>query len=158
MKPLGGQAADNQTPSSSEEDDKTSGQFPTGSQKLDLSKVNVEPLFADMVDFETFSQSDFRVVKVLNCEEVPKSDKLLKFTLNDGSGTDRIILSGIKEHYKAEDLIGKTLVAITNLPVRKMMGIPSQGMVISAVYEHDGKEGLNLLILDDNIPAGAKLY
>ena len=158
MKPLGVQTADNQVSSSSEEDDKTYNRFSTASQKLDLSKVKVEPLFADMVDFETFSQSDFRVVKVLNCEEVPKSDKLLKFTLNDGSGTERIILSGIKEYYRAEDLIGKTLVAITNLPVRKMMGIASQGMVISAVYEYNGKEGLNLLILDDNMPAGAKLY
>ena len=126
--------------------------------KLDLSKVKVEPLFEEEVDFETFSKSDFRVVKVLNCEEVPKSKKLLKFTLDDGSGTDRVILSGIKEFYKAEDLIGKTLVAITNLPERKMMGIPSQGMVISAIHEYDGKEALNLLILDDSIPAGAKLY
>ena len=126
--------------------------------KLDLSKVKVEPLFEDEVDFETFSKSDFRVVKVLNCEEVPKSNKLLKFTLDDGSGTDRTILSGIKEYYKAEDLIGKTLVAITNLPERKMMGIPSQGMVISAIHEYDGKEALNLLMLDDSIPAGAKLY
>ncbi len=158
MKPLGGQTADNQVSSFSEEDDKTYNRFSTDSQKSDLSKIKVEPLFADMVDFETFSQSDFRVVKVLNCEDVPKSDKLLKFILNDGSGTERINLSGIKEYYRAEDLIGKTLVAITNLPVRKMMGIPSQGMVISAVYEHDGKEGLDLLILDDNIPAGAKLY
>lgn len=125
--------------------------------KLDLSKVNVEPLFED-IDFETFQKSDFRVVKVLNCEEVPKSKKLLKFTLNDGTGEERTILSGIKDYYKAEDLVGKTLVAITNLPERKMMGIPSQGMIISAVYDYDGEEGLNLLILNDNIPAGAKLY
>ena len=96
-------------------------------------------------------------MKVLNCEEVPKSNKLLKFTLNDGTGTTRTILSGIKKFYKPEDLVGKTLVAITNLPERKMMGIPSQGMLISAVYEYDGEEGLNLIILDDNIPAGAKL-
>lgn len=126
--------------------------------KLDFSKVKVEPLFEDMVDFETFSKSDFRVVKVLNCEEVPKSKKLLKFTLDDGSGQERTILSGIKEYYDPENLIGKTLVAITNLPERKMMGLPSQGMIVSAVYEYDGEEGLNLLVLDDNIPAGAKLY
>ncbi|NLL63205.1 MAG: lysine--tRNA ligase [Ruminococcaceae bacterium] len=126
--------------------------------ELDLSKVKIEPLFEDMVDFETFSKSDFRVVKVLNCEEVPKSKKLLKFTLNDGSGNDRTILSGIKEYYNAEDLIGKTLVAITNLPERVMMGIPSQGMVISAVYEYEGEERLNLIMLNDRIPAGAKLY
>ena len=127
-------------------------------EKLDLSKVKIEPLFEDMVDFETFSKSDFRVVKVKDCVEVPKSKKLLKFTLDDGSGNDRTILSGIKEYYDATELIGKTLVAIVNLPERKMMGIPSQGMIISAVYEYDGNEGLNLLMLDDNIPAGAKLY
>lgn len=126
--------------------------------KLDLSKVQVEPLFEEFVDFETFQKSDFRVVKVLNCEEVPKSKKLLKFTLDDGSGVKRTILSGIKEYYSAEELIGKTLVAITNLPERKMMGIPSQGMLISAIYEYEEKEGLNLLMLDSNIPAGAKLY
>jgi len=151
MKPLAGQIADNQA--SEEATAETAV-----SQKLDLSKIKVEPLFEDFVDFETFSKSDFRVVKVLNCEEVPKSKKLLKFTLNDGSGIERTILSGIKEFYNAEGLIGKTLVAICNLPERKMMGIPSQGMVISAVCEYDGKEALNLLMLDDNIPAGAKLY
>lgn len=126
--------------------------------KIDFSKVKIEPLFEEFVDFETFSKSDFRVVKVVNCEEVPKSKKLLKFTLNDGSATERTILSGIREYYTAEELIGKTLVAITNLPERKMMGIASQGMLISAVYEYDGREGLNLLMLDNNIPAGAKLY
>ena len=126
--------------------------------KLDLSKVKVEPLFEEFVDFETFTKSDFRVVKVINCEEVPKSKKLLKFTLNDGTNQERTILSGIKNCYSAEELIGKTLVAITNLPERKMMGIPSQGMLISAVYEYDGSEGLNLLMLNSNIPAGAKLY
>ncbi len=156
MKPLGSQVSDNQA--LSEENGKTLDLFTASSPKLDLTKVKVESLFEDVVDFDTFSKSDFRVVKVLNCEEVPKSKKLLKFTLDDGSGRDRIILSGIKEYYDAEDLIGKTLVAITNLPERKIMGIPSQGMVISAVYEYDGKEGLNLLILDDDIPAGAKLY
>ena len=126
--------------------------------KLDLSKVKVEPLFEDMVDFETFSKSDFRVVKVRDCTAVPKSKKLLQFTLDDGTGTDRTILSGIHEYYEPEQLIGKTCVAIVNLPPRKMMGIDSCGMLISAVYEYDGHEGLNLLMLDDAIPAGAKLY
>ena len=134
--------------------------------QLDLSKVKieplfedaVEPLFEDAVDFETFSKSDFRVVKVEACEAVPKSKKLLQFTLNDGSGKQRTILSGIHEYYEPEELVGKTCVAIVNLPPRKMMGIDSEGMLISAVYEYDGKEGLNLLMLDDSIPAGAKLY
>ncbi len=125
---------------------------------IDLSKVKVEPLFEDMVDFETFSKSDFRVVKVKNCEEVPKSKKLLKFTLNDGTGQDRIILSGIKNYYNAEQLVGKTLLAITNLPERKMMGEASQGMLLSAIYEYDGEEQLNLIVLDNNIPAGSKIY
>ena len=126
--------------------------------QLDLSKVKIEPLFEDAVDFETFSKSDFRVVKVEACEAVPKSKKLLQFTLNDGSGKQRTILSGIHEYYEPEELVGKTCVAIVNLPPRKMMGIDSEGMLISAVYEYDGKEGLNLLMLDDSIPAGAKLY
>ena len=126
--------------------------------KLDLSKVKVEPLFEDAVDFDTFSKSDFRVVKVEACEAVPKSKKLLKFTLNDGTDRKRTILSGIHEYYEPEELVGKTCVAITNLPPRKMMGIDSEGMLISAVYEYDGHEGLNLLMLDDSIPAGAKLY
>lgn len=124
----------------------------------DLSKVKIEPLFEEMVDFETFAKSDFRVVKVEACEAVPKSKKLLKFTLNDGSDRKRTILSGIHEYYEPEELVGKTCVAITNLPPRKMMGIDSEGMLISAVYEYDGREGLNLLMLDDSIPAGAKLY
>ena len=126
--------------------------------KLDLSKVKVEPLFEDAVDFDTFSKSDFRVVKVEACEAVPKSKKLLQFTLNDGTDRKRTILSGIHEYYEPEELVGKTCVAITNLPPRKMMGIDSEGMLISAVYEYDGHEGLNLLMLDDSIPAGAKLY
>lgn len=126
--------------------------------KIDLSKVKVEPLFADDVDFDTFSKSDFRVVKIEACEAVPKSKKLLKFTLNDGTDRKRTILSGIHEYYEPEELVGKTCVAITNLPPRKMMGIDSEGMLISAVYEYDGREGLNLLMLDDSIPAGAKLY
>lgn len=126
--------------------------------KLDLSKVKIEPLFEEFVDFDTFSKSDFRVVKVKECAAVPKSKKLLQFTLDDGSGTDRTILSGIHEYYEPEELVGKTCVAITNLPPRKMMGIDSCGMLISAVYEYDGHEGLHLLMLDESIPAGAKLY
>ena len=128
------------------------------SVQIDLSKVKIEPLFADDVDFETFSKSDFRVVKIEACEAVPKSKKLLKFTLNDGTDRKRTILSGIHEYYEPEEVVGKTCVAITNLPPRKMMGIDSEGMLISAVYEYDGREGLNLLMLDDSIPAGAKLY
>lgn len=127
-------------------------------EKIDFSKVKVEPLFEEDVDFETFSKSDFRAVKVLNCEEVPKSKKLLKFTLDDGSGNNRIILSGIKDYYSPEELIGKTLIAITNLPPRKMMGIDSCGMIISAVHEEEGEERLNLLVVSPRIPAGAKLY
>ena len=128
------------------------------SVQIDLSKVKIEPLFADDVDFETFSKSDFRVVKIEACEAVPKSKKLLKFTLNDGTDRKRTILSGIHEYYEPEELVGKTAIAIVNLPPRKMMGIDSEGMLISAVYEYDGREGLNLLMLDDSIPAGAKLY
>ena len=130
----------------------------TPAVKIDLSKVKVEPLFEEFVDFDTFSKSDFRVVKVKECEAVPKSKKLLKFLLDDGSGEDRVILSGIHDYYEPEELVGKTCIAITNLPPRKMMGIDSCGMLISAVYEYDGHEGLNLLMVDDSIPAGAKLY
>lgn len=130
----------------------------TESEKIDFSKVKIEPLFEETVDFETFSKSDFRAVKIKDCAEVPKSKKLLQFTLDDGSGTDRTILSGIKEYYNPEDLIGKTAVAIVNLPPRAMMGIESCGMLISAVHEYEGKEALNLLIVSDSIPAGAKLY
>lgn len=126
--------------------------------QLDLSRVKIEPLFAEDVDFETFSQSDFRVVKVEACEAVPKSKKLLKFVLDDGTERKRTILSGIHKYYEPEQLVGKPCVAITNLPPRKMMGIDSEGMLISAVYEYDGHEGLNLLMLSDHIPAGAKLY
>lgn len=125
---------------------------------LDFSKVKIEPLFEEMVDFETFSKSDFRAVKIKDCEAVAKSDKLLKFVLDDGTGQDRIILSGIHEYYEPEELVGKTAIAIVNLPPRKMMGIYSCGMLISAVHEEDGKVGLNLLIVDETIPAGAKLY
>ncbi|MDI9468864.1 MAG: lysine--tRNA ligase [Bacillota bacterium] len=160
MKPLGGQGSEEQVSSEDGAGDSAGiqSQAAVAVADLDLSKLRVEPLFEDMVDFDTFAKSDFRVAKVLNCEEVPKSNKLLKFTLDDGSGSNRTILSGIREYYRPEDLIGKTVVAICNLPEKKMMGIPSQGMLISAVYEYDGREGLNLLILDDRIPAGAKLY
>ena len=127
-------------------------------EKIDFSNVKIEPIFKDMVDFETFSKSDFRAVKILACEAVKKSKKLLKFTLNDGERTDRVILSGIHEYYEPEELVGKTAIAIVNLPPRKMMGIDSEGMLISAVHEEDGHEGLNLLMVDDRIPAGAKLY
>ena len=127
-------------------------------EKIDFSNVKIEPIFKDMVDFDTFSKSDFRAVKILACEAVKKSKKLLKFTLNDGERTDRVILSGIHEYYEPEELVGKTAIAIVNLPPRKMMGIDSEGMLISAVHEEDGHEGLNLLMVDDRIPAGAKLY
>ena len=150
MKPIGKEKA--------EADKQIAKDISSKEIKIDLSKVKVEPLFEDMVDFETFSKSDFRVVKVKACEEVPKSKKLLKFTLDDGSGKERTILSGIKEYYDAESLVGKTLLAICNLPPRKMMGIESEGMIISAICEYDGEEKLNLIMLDGNIPAGSKLY
>ena len=127
-------------------------------EKIDFSKVKIEPIFEEMVDFDTFAKSDFRAVKILACEAVPKSKKLLKFTLDDGERKDRVILSGIHEYYEPEELVGKTAIAIVNLPPRKMMGIDSEGMLISAVHEEDGHEGLNLLMVNDRIPAGAKLY
>ena len=127
-------------------------------EKIDFSNVEIEPLFKDFVDFETFSKSDFRAVKVLACEAVPKSKKLLKFTLDDGTGTERTILSGIHPFYEPESLIGKTCVAITNLPPRAMMGIESCGMLISAVHHENGEEKLHLLQIDPHIPAGAKMY
>ena len=127
-------------------------------EKIDFSNVKIEPLFEEMIDFDTFAKADFRAVKILECEAVPKSKKLLKFTLDDGTDRKRTILSGIHEYYEPEDLIGKTAIAIVNLPPRKMMGIDSEGMLISAVHEEDGHEGLNLLMVDDRIPAGAKLY
>ena len=130
----------------------------TESEKIDFSNVKIEPIFEEMVDFDTFTKSDFRAVKILACEAVPKSKKLLKFTLDDGERKDRVILSGIHEYYEPEELVGKTAIAIVNLPPRKMMGIDSEGMLISAVHEEDGHEGLNLLMVDDHIPAGAKLY
>ena len=127
-------------------------------EKIDFSKVKVEPLFEEMVDFDTFSKSDFRAVKVKACEAVKKSKKLLQFTLDDGTGTDRTILSGIHAYYEPEELVGKTLIAITNLPPRAMMGIDSCGMLLSAIHEEEGEEKLHLLMVDDRIPAGAKLY
>lgn len=151
MKPLGNEVAEMQK-------NKSLDDANSSNEKIDFSKVKVEPLFEDMVDFDTFSKSDFRAVKVKECEEVPKSNKLLKFTLDDGSGEDRIILSGIKAYYSPEELVGKTLIAITNLPPRKMMGIDSCGMLLSAVHEEEGEEKLNLLMVANKIPAGAKIY
>lgn len=127
-------------------------------EKIDFSNVKIEPIFKDMVDFDTFSKSDFRAVKVLACEAVKKSKKLLQFTLDDGTGKERTILSGIHEYYEPEELVGKTCIAITNLPPRAMMGIDSCGMLISAVHSEAGEEKLHLLMVDDHIPAGAKLY
>lgn len=131
---------------------------PAAEEKIDFSNVKIEPLFEESVDFETFSKSDFRAVKVKDCVAVPKSKKLLQFTLDDGTGEERTILSGIHEYYEPEELIGKTCIAIVNLPPRKMMGIDSCGMLISAVHEENGQEGLHLLMVDPHIPAGAKLY
>ena len=131
---------------------------PIVEEKIDFSNVEIEPLFSDYVDFETFSKSDFRAVKVEECVAVPKSKKLLQFTLDDGTGTDRTILSGIHSFYEPEELVGKTLIAITNLPPRAMMGIDSCGMLLSAIHEEEGEEKLHLLMVDDHIPAGAKLY
>ena len=127
-------------------------------EKIDFSKVKIEPLFEEEVDFDTFSKSDFRAVKVKECTAVPKSKKLLQFTLDDGTGTDRTILSGIHSFYEPEELVGKTLIAITNLPPRAMMGIDSCGMLLSAIHKEEGEEKLHLLMVDDHIPAGAKLY
>lgn len=139
-------------------DAKTAPAAGAPAEKIDFSNVKIEPLFEESVDFDTFAKSDYRAVKILACEEVPKSKKLLKFTLDDGVRKDRVILSGIHEYYEPEELVGKTAIAIVNLPPRKMMGIDSEGMLISAVHEEDGHEGLNLLMVDDRIPAGAKLY
>ena len=127
-------------------------------EKIDFSNVKIEPLFEEFVDFETFSKSDFRAVKVLACEAVPKSKKLLKFTLDDGTGENRTILSGIHAYYEPEELVGKTCIAITNLPPRPMMGIESCGMLLSAIHTEEGEEKLHLLMVDNHIPAGAKLY
>ena len=151
MKPL-------DLPKGEKKGDKAPAETPVQPEEIDFSKVEIEPLFADYVDFETFSKSDFRAVKVKACEAVKKSKKLLKFTLDDGSGTDRVILSGIHEYYEPEELVGKTCIAITNLPPRPMMGIDSCGMLISAVHHEEGAERLHLLMVDPHIPAGAKLY
>ena len=132
--------------------------FFTPNDSIDFSNVKIEPLFEEQVDFDTFSKSDFRAVKVKECSAVPKSKKLLKFVLDDGTGADRVILSGIHAYYEPEELVGKTLIAITNLPPRKMMGIDSCGMLLSAVNERNGEEELQLLMVDNHIPAGAKLY
>lgn len=155
MKSLDAKKGENKTEKPAEKAVVTEGKT---AEKIDFSKVKIEPLFEEMVDFETFSKSDYRAVKIKACEAVPKSKKLLKFILDDGTDTERVILSGIHEYYEPEDLIGKTAIAIVNLPPRKMMGIDSCGMLISAVHEEDGREGLNLLMVDDRIPAGAKLY
>ena len=142
----------------SKSNNSTSKAAPEKEEVIDFSKVKVEPLFEEFVDFDTFSKSDFRAVKVKACEAVKKSKKLLQFTLDDGTGEERTILSGIHEYYEPEELVGKTCIAITNLPPRKMMGIDSCGMLISAVHEEEGNEKLHLLMVDDHIPAGAKLY
>ena len=155
MKPLGADSAGGEGDENAE---KLSAIPKPLKPTIDYSKVVIEPLFEDFVDFETFSKSDFRAVKIKDCKAVPKSKKLLQFTLDDGSGTDRTILSGISEYYAPESLVGKTAIAIVNLPPRKMMGIDSCGMLISAVHNEGDEERLNLLIVDDAIPAGAKLY
>ena len=152
MKPLGDVNKGNDVKNQSAEEMKAEP------EKIDFSKVKIEPLFEEDVDFDTFSKSDFRAVKVKECVAVPKSKKLLQFTLDDGTGTDRTILSGIHAYYEPEELVGKTLIAITNLPPRAMMGIDSCGMLLSAVHEEEGEEKLHLLMVDDHIPAGAKLY
>ena len=144
--------------SKSKNDTDSAQATPAVEEKIDFSKVQIEPLFTDYVDFDTFSKSDFRAVKVKECVAVPKSKKLLQFTLDDGTGTDRTILSGIHAFYEPEELVGKTLIAITNLPPRAMMGIESCGMLLSAIHEEEGEEKLHLLMVDNHIPAGAKLY
>ncbi len=159
MKSIGGterKKSDKTATAAAEE--KTAAPAEEVKEVIDFSKVEIEPLFKDEVDFETFSRSDFRAVKVKECVAVPKSKKLLQFTLDDGTDEDRTILSGIHAYYEPEELIGKTLIAITNLPPRKMMGIDSCGMIISAVHNEEGEERLHVLMVDDHIPAGAKLY
>ena len=152
MKSISGVKSENSVSS------KPSEEVKAETEKIDFSNVKIEPLFEEEVDFDTFSKSDFRVVKVKECVAVPKSKKLLQFTLDDGTGTDRTILSGIHAYYEPEELVGKTLIAITNLPPRAMMGIDSCGMLLSAIHEEEGEEKLHLLMVDDHIPAGAKLY
>ena len=155
MKPLDMPKAENKAEPKSTE---APVEAPAAEEKIDFSNVVIEPLFQDQVDFDTFSKSDFRAVKVLECEAVPKSKKLLKFTLDDGSGEKRTILSGIHAYYEPEELIGKTCIAITNLPPRAMMGIESCGMLLSAIHKEGEEEKLHLLMVDPHIPAGAKLY
>ena len=156
MKSLGGGSKENKD--SKNDEVVNCDQIATKNEVIDFSNVKIEPLFEETVDFETFSKSDFRAVKVKDCVAVPKSKKLLQFTLDDGTGTDRTILSGIHEYYEPEELVGKTLIAITNLPPRAMMGIESCGMLLSAVHNEEGAEKLNLLMVSNRIPAGAKLY
>lgn len=155
MKPLD---TDKKPETAEAKPDETAPAAPAVEEKIDFSNVQIEPLFQDFVDFDTFSKSDFRAVKVKACEAVKKSKKLLKFTLDDGTGTDRVILSGIHAYYEPEALVGKTCIAITNLPPRPMMGIESCGMLISAVHHENDEEKLHLLMVDPHIPAGAKLY
>ena len=155
MKPLDMPKAENKP---AEKTDEAAPEAPTEPEKIDFSNVVIEPLFQDQVDFDTFSKSDFRAVKVLDCQAVKKSKKLLQFTLDDGSGENRTILSGIHAYYEPEELIGKTCIAITNLPPRAMMGIESCGMLLSAVHKEGEEEKLHLLMVDPHIPAGAKLY
>ena len=152
MKSISGVKSENSVSS------KPSEEVKAETEKIDFSNVKIEPLFEEEVDFDTFSKSDFRAVKVKECVAVPKSKKLLQFTLDDGTGTDRTILSGIHAYYEPEELVGKTLIAITNLPPRAMMGIDSCGMLLSAIHEEEGEEKLHLLMVDNHIPAGAKLY
>ena len=158
MKPLGSEKQENKEPKSITNEN--CDQIATESEKIDFSNVKIEPLFEEMVDFDTFSKSDFRAVKVKECVAVPKSKKLLQFTLDDGTGVDRTILSGIHAYYEPEELVGKTLIAITNLPPRAMMGIESCGMLLSAVnnLKDSEEEELHLIMVDNHIPAGAKLY
>lgn len=158
MKSLDSQKNDSRAVAVSSEQTKTVSEAPVVEEKIDFSNVTIEPMFEDTVDFETFSKSDFRAVKVLKCEAVKKSKKLLQFTLDDGTGTERTILSGIHAFYEPEELIGKTLIAITNLPPRAMMGIDSCGMLLSAIHTENDEEKLHLLMVDNSIPAGAKLY
>ena len=156
MKSLGSDKQENKASKSTTTEN--CDQIATVEEKIDFSNVKIEPLFEETVDFDTFSKSDFRAVKVKECVAVPKSKKLLQFTLDDGTGVDRTILSGIHSYYEPEELVGKTLIAITNLPPRAMMGIESCGMLLSAIHEEEGEEKLHLLMVDDHIPAGAKLY
>ena len=158
MKPLTSERPEAAAQEAKSPEEKAEAPQPAAEEKIDFSKVEIEPLFKDYVDFDTFSRSDFRAVNVLACEAVPKSKKLLRFTLDDGTGEPRTILSGIHAFYETEELVGKTLIAITNLPPRAMMGVESCGMLLSAIHMEEGAEKLHLLMVDPHIPAGAKLY